>query len=182
MNAKVIFSVIGGLVLIIILLIAQSRDSDVPTASASDPVAVSVDTNKPIEVKELKNESGLTYKIGYDRTSQMTVPGRNFAIAIDSSSTPPTIDQLKKLGEFLRDRYIDEPFLDIAIYDDEASAKVDPMKLDVDDDADYEKLLKVQTHLLATYNRNRGGGVDRLEIFPIGFTYTKYEDIVKVEY
>lgn len=161
MKKKNWYFVLGIFVFLVLLIVLPSFSNN--------------DKSKIIEQE--KKDLGFYYQITLNRTQKMTRPGRNFNAVIVPESTKPTVDQLRKLGELLRDENADQPFLWISIYNDAEASKKEISSYNLNDDKQYKIVEGFQNHMIAQYNKNNATGLNQYEIYPTGFDVDKMDAI-----
>ncbi len=185
MKAKIIWILIIFLCLALLWFILCTKDSN-PSNNSVD--ITKVNNQSVSSITERKKELGLDYVIVVDRTPKMSRPGKNFSAVFSSNKPEPTIEQLKTLGEIIRDEYKNESFLFLWFWNDSKAATEDTSKyvnVDADTkegDAEWEIVKDIQSHLIMQYNKNDVTGLNQLKIYPNGLQTTESKDIVKINY
>jgi hypothetical protein len=129
--------------------------------------------NKTNSITDRKKELGINYDIIIDRSSEMSRSGKNFLAIFLPKGTSPTTEQLKTLGEIIRDEYKNESFTMLSFWNiPEAVAKnlssydlnsVTMWKVVQEQEIDNQMKWIAES---MSYTKNSATGLNRLVIYP----------------
>jgi|GEM_PF-3039535 len=158
--------VIGAVViLIIIFLLGMGSNKSNQTQT--------INNKQTNSISERKKELGLDYAIMIDRSSGMSRSGKNFLAIFLVKGTSPTTEQLKTLGEIIRDEYKNESFTMLSFWNIPEAVAKNLSSYDLNSVTMWkvvqEQEIDSQMKWIAesmSYTKNNATGLNRLVIYP----------------
>lgn len=160
---KIVIGSVFILIIIFLLGIGSNRNNQIQITN----------DNQANNIADRKKKLGTGYAIVIDRSSGMSLSGKNFLAIFSPGETSPTVEQLKTLGEIIRDEYKNESFAMLSFWNiPEATAKnlssydfnsVTMWKIVQEQKVDDQMKWIAES---MNYSKNNATGLNRLVIYP----------------